>query len=140
SQGSTASSLAIPGDNLFRLAPNDRLEGEATVALMRADGVDVVTPLWRADAGNGGLATSVAHLFTAAGGIAVDGVSYAPSTSDFTATVTALGAAVRAAKNAHPGKKIAVYLAAFEEGASILDRARLDSDLALNWYGGDGLT
>ena len=135
SQGSTASSLAIPGDNLFRLAPNDRLEGGATAALMRADGVDVVVPIWRADAGNGGLVTSMAQLMTTA-----SGVSYAPSTSDFTQTVTALGAAVRAAKNAYPGKKIAVYLAAFEEGAQILDRARLDGDLALNWYGGDGLT
>jgi hypothetical protein len=47
---------------------------------------------------------------------------------------------VRAAKTAYPGKKIAVYLAAFEEGAQILDRARLDSDLTRNWYGGDGLT
>jgi len=140
SQGSTASSLAIPNDNLFRLAPNDRLEGAATVALMRADGVDVVVPIWRADAGNGGLQSSVSQLFTAAGGVAADGVSYAPSTSDFTATVNALGAAVRAAKSAHPGKKIAVYLAAFEEGAQILDRARLDGELALNWYGGDGLT
>ena len=140
SQGSTASSLAIAGDYLFRLAPNDRLEGAATAALMRADGVDVVVPLWRDDAGNGGLRSSVAQFFTAAGGVAADGISYAPSTTDFTAAVTALGAAVRAAKTAHPGKKVAVYLAAFEEGAAILDRARLDADLALNWYGGDGLT
>jgi branched-chain amino acid transport system substrate-binding protein len=47
---------------------------------------------------------------------------------------------MRSAKNAHPSKKIAVYLAAFEEGAAILDRARLDSDLNVNWYSGDGLT
>src|ERR1051326_1122412 len=84
SQGSTASSLAIPGDNLFRLAPNDKLEGAATAALMRADGVDVVVPIWRADAGNGGLVTSMAQLMTTA-----SGVSYAPSTPDFTQTVTA---------------------------------------------------
>lgn len=140
SQGSTASSLAIPDDNLFRLAPNDKLEGGATAALMRADGIDVVVPIWRDDAGNGGLVSSVQQFFTAAGGIATGGVSYAPSTTDFTATVNALGAAVRAAKSAHPGKTIGVYLAAFEEGAQILDRARLDTDLALNWYGGDGLT
>ena len=140
SQGSTASSLAIPDDNLFRLAPNDRLEGGAMVALMRADGVDVVVPIWRDDAGNFGLRNSVAQLFTAAGGVAANGVSYPPTTSDFTAAVNSLGAVVHAAKAAFPGKKIAVYLAAFEEGAAILDRARLDSDLALNWYGGDGLT
>jgi len=140
SQASTASTLAITGDNLFRLAPNDRLEGAAVAALMRADGVDVVVPLWRADAGQTGLKDGVAQFFQAAGGIAEPGVSYAPTETSFAASVAALGAAVRAAKNAHPSKKVAVYLAAFEEGASILDLARLDADLMLNWYSGDGLT
>src|SRR5947207_1074415 len=54
SQGSTASSLAIPDDYLFRLAPNDKLEGAAIAALMRNDGIDVMVPIWRDDAGNGG--------------------------------------------------------------------------------------
>ena len=137
SQGSTASSLAIAGDTLYRLAPNDRIEGEAVAALIEADGVEVLVPVWRADAGNTGLKTGVTAFYD---GIEVDGVSYDPATTDFTATVNALGAAVRAAKNAHPGRKVAVYLAAFEEGAAILDRARLDADLLVNWYGGDGLT
>jgi branched-chain amino acid transport system substrate-binding protein len=67
-------------------------------------------------------------------------VSYAPSETDFTDEVTALGNAIRTAKTANPGKKVAVYIAAFEEGAPILDRARLDPDLLVNWYSGDGLT
>jgi branched-chain amino acid transport system substrate-binding protein len=140
SQASTAFSLAIPDDYLFRLAPNDRVEGAAVAALMRADGIEVIVPVWRADAGNTGLKEGALQFFEAAGGVSVPGVSYAPATTDFAATVTALGAAVRAAKNAHPAKKVAVYVASFEEGASILDRARLDSDLTLNWYSGDGLT
>lgn len=141
SQASTAFSLAIANDYLFRLAPNDRLEGAAVAALMRADGIEVMVPLWRADAGNTGLKEGVVQFFAAAGGgQVVSGVSYAPATTDFASTVTALGAAVRAAKTAYPGRKVAVYLAAFEEGAQILDLARLDADLLLNWYGGDGLT
>lgn len=137
SQGSTASSLAIPDDYLFRLAPNDKLEGAAIAALMHADGIDVMVPIWRDDAGNGGLKSSTSQFFT---GTVATGVSYAPTTSDFTATVTNLGNAVRAAKSANPGKKVAVFIASFEEGASILDKARLDPDLAVNWYSGDGLT
>jgi branched-chain amino acid transport system substrate-binding protein len=140
SQASTAFSLAIPNDNLFRLAPNDRLEGAAVAALMRADGVEVVVPLWRADAGQTGLKDGAMQFFTAAGGIAAPGLSYSPTETNFAATVTALGNAVRAAKNANPSKKVAVYLAAFEEGAAVLDLARLDPDLLLNWYSGDGLT
>ena len=139
SQASTAFSLAIPDDNLFRLAPNDRLEGAAVAALMRADGIEVMVPLWRADAGQTGLKDGVAQFFTAAGGVVAAGVSYAPSETDFADEVIALGNAVRSAKNANPGKKVGVYLAAFEEGAAILNHARLDADLLTNWYSGDGL-
>ena len=42
SQGSTASSLAIPGDNIFRFCPNDIREAEAIVALMRHDGIGAI--------------------------------------------------------------------------------------------------
>jgi len=140
SQGSTASSLAIPNDNLFRLAPNDKLEGAAMAALMRADSIDTILPMWRADAGNTGLHDSTKSSFESLGGAVLSGVSYDPSTTDFTASVTALGNALRSAKTASPNAKIAVYLASFEEAASIFDLARLDNDLSsVRWYGGDGV-
>src|SRR4029079_2882824 len=68
SQGSTASSLAIPNDALFRLAPNDRREGAGIAALRRADGIDTLVEIWRDDAGNAGLATSTKTSFLAGGG------------------------------------------------------------------------
>jgi len=140
SQGSTASSLAIPGDALFRLAPNDRLEGAAQAALLHADGIDTLVPMWRADAGNGGLHDSTKRSFEAAGGTVRAGVSYAPDTAQFGALVSALGAEVRAAKNANPAAHIAVYLASFEEAAEIFRLASLDADLSsIRWYGGDGV-
>jgi branched-chain amino acid transport system substrate-binding protein len=141
SQGSTASSLAIPGDYLFRLAPNDKLEGAAQAALVRADGIDTIVPMWRADAGNGGLHDSTKRFFETAGGTVLPGVSYDPSTTDFTTYVAALGNAVRGVKNAKPSAHIAIYLASFEEAVDIFRLARLDTDLAgLRWYGGDGVT
>lgn len=141
SQGSTASTLAIPGDNLFRLAPNDKLEGAATAALMAADGIDTLVPMWRVDAGNTGLHDSTTIRFAALGGTAIAGVSYDPSTTNFAPLVTSLGNAVRSAKAANPNAHIGVYLAAFEEAAAILELARLDADLAgVRWYGGDGIT
>ncbi|HEY0156945.1 MAG TPA: ABC transporter substrate-binding protein [Thermoanaerobaculia bacterium] len=141
SQGSTAFSLAIPGDYLFRLAPNDRLEGAAMAALMRADGIDVVVPVWRNDAGNTGLRDGAMQFFANAGGVVHGGVPYDPATTDFASIVATLGSQVRAAKNAHPGATVGVYIAAFEEGVPLLNLARLDADLAgARWYGGDGLT
>jgi branched-chain amino acid transport system substrate-binding protein len=141
SQGSTASSLAIADDALFRLAPNDKLEGAAQAALMRADGIDTIVPMWRADAGNGGLRNSTKRSFETAGGTVGDGVSYDPSTTDFTAQVTALGNGVRMLRGQKPAAHIAIYLASFEEAVDILRLARLDADLStVRWYGGDGVT
>jgi len=107
---------------------------------MRADGIDAVLPMWRADAGNTGLHDSTKRSFESAGGSVLNGVSYDPATTDFTALVSALGAALRTAKSSAPNAKFAVYLASFEEAAAIFDVARLDPDLsAVRWYGGDGV-
>ena len=141
SQGSTASSLAISGDNLFRLAPNDRLEGAAMATLLRSDHIDVLVPLWRADAGNTGLHDSTKRSFEVAGGVVTAGASYDPGTTDYTAVVNAIAADVRAARTQHSASTIAVYLASFEEAVAIMNVGRLDADLsAVRWYGGDGVT
>jgi branched-chain amino acid transport system substrate-binding protein len=141
SQGSTASTLAIPNDHLFRLAPNDKLEGAAQAALMQADGIDTIVPMWRADAGNTGLHDSTKRSFEALGGTMLPGVSYDPATVNFTTQVAALGTAVRSVRNTRPTAHIAVYLASFEEAVDIIRLARLDTDLAsIRWYGGDGVT
>lgn len=140
SQASTASSLAIANDALFRLAPNDKLEGAAQAALMVADGIDTMVPMWRDDAGNRGLHTSTSASFTALGGTSLAGLAYAPETSDFTTQVNALAAAVRNARTSKPNARVAVYLASFEEAVDIMRIARNDADLsAVRWYGGDGV-
>src|SRR5205814_5810749 len=85
SQGSTASSLAIPADNIFRLCPNDMREAEAIVALMQHDGIHAIVPLWRDDAGNNGLHDSVKAAFENLGGTVTAGFQYQPTTTDFSA-------------------------------------------------------
>src|SRR5437762_10573022 len=85
SQGSTASSLAIPGDNIFRLCPDDVLEAKAIVALMEHDGIQAIAPLWRNDAGNNGLHDSVKAQFEAPGGTVASGFRYEPTLTDFSA-------------------------------------------------------
>ncbi|HEX8906215.1 MAG TPA: ABC transporter substrate-binding protein, partial [Longimicrobiaceae bacterium] len=78
SQSSTAGSLAIANDRIFRFTPADSLEGVAASALLWADGIRTVVPLWRGDAGNQGLHTATAARFTALGGSASAGVEYSP--------------------------------------------------------------
>jgi branched-chain amino acid transport system substrate-binding protein len=59
SQGSTASSLSIAGDNIFRLVPDDTREAVAMTTMLRADGIRALIPVWRTDLGNDDLAHSV---------------------------------------------------------------------------------
>src|SRR6266513_3374417 len=95
SQGSTASSLAIPGDNIFRFCPNDTREAEAIVALLWHDGIQTIVPLWRNDAGNNGLHDSVTAQFDALGGTVVSGFRYQPTTTDFSEATTSVASQVQ---------------------------------------------
>jgi branched-chain amino acid transport system substrate-binding protein len=143
SQGSTASSLSIAGDNIFRLCPDDRLEAKAIVALMQHDGIQAIVPLWRNDAGNNGLHDSVKARFEALGGTVASGFQYEPTTTDFSAATTTVASQIQSLIS--PGgfapSTIAVYLAAFDEVVDIFHAAHsLGAPLSTTkWYGSDGV-
>ena len=139
SQGSTAGSLSVPDDNVFRLVPDDTHEGEAVVALLAADGIGTVVPLWREDAGNIGLHDAVATQFQAQGGTVTSGDHYPPGTTDFSARLAAIKTQITDAVTQNGASAVAVYLAAFEESALIFAQASADPAFAqVRWYGGDG--
>jgi branched-chain amino acid transport system substrate-binding protein len=141
SQGSTASSLAISGDNIFRFCPNDRREAEAIVALMWHDGIRTIVPLWRDDAGNNGLHDSVKADFEKLGGTVATGYQYQPVTTDFSAATTSVASQITTLliAGADPNS-IAIYLAAFDEVVSVFHSAANDSTLSsAHWYGSDGV-
>src|SRR5437660_6429151 len=141
SQGSTASSLAIPGDNIFRFCPNDTREAEAIVALMWHDGIRAIVPLWRNDAGNNGLHESVQIRFQALGGTVAPGFRYEPTASDFTAADSSVASQVASliAGGTDPSS-IAVYLAAFDEVVGVFDLAwNYPALLNTVWYGSEAV-
>ena len=141
SQGSTASSLAIPGDNILRFCPNDRREAEALVALLQHDGIRAIVPFWRNDAGNNGLHDSVKIRFQAFGGRVTPGFRYEPSTTDFSAAINSVASQVAnlISSGINPSA-IAVYSAAFDEIVDVFHSAEANSTLANTaWYGSDGV-
>jgi branched-chain amino acid transport system substrate-binding protein len=141
SQGSTAGSLSIADDNVFRLVPDDAREGEAQVELLRQDGIETVVPLWREDAGNQGLHDAVERLFTEAGGTVTAGASYPPGATDFSAPLAAIRSEIEAAVAEGGAATVAVYFAAFEESAvAIFEAAGEDPVFSqVRWYGADGM-
>ena len=141
SQGSTAGSLSLPDDNVFRLVPDDAEEGAAMVELLREEGIQTVVPLWRQDAGNQGLHDAIERLFTEAGGTVTGGASYAPGTTDFSTQLATVKSEIQAAVAQNGADHVAVYFAAFEESAvGIFAAASADPAFSqVRWYGGDGM-
>jgi branched-chain amino acid transport system substrate-binding protein len=135
SQGSTAHSLGLAGDNVLRFVPDDLREGEAVVSLLRRDRIDAIVPVWRRDAGNAGLERSVRRQFAAAGGDVASGVPYATNTTTFDGVVASI-ARQAAALRSGGATRVGVYLAGFDEVVDLFRAARSDST---PWYGSDGV-
>jgi branched-chain amino acid transport system substrate-binding protein len=140
SQGSTASSLAISGDGIFRFCPGDAVEGPALAKTMYAEGKRVVITLSRDDAGNKGLQTSVGSSFTALGG-QVDAIApYSTTLTNFSALLASLKSKLQNYIAAQGAEKVAVYLASFNECVSLFNEASTDPIFSsVQWYGGDGV-
>ena len=141
SQGSTASSLAIAGDNIFRFCPNDKREADAIVALMQHDGIHAIVPLWRNDAGNNGLHYSVKAAFENIGGTVTSGFQYQPATTDFSAATASVASQIQSLVTAGADpNSIAIYLAAFDEAVGVFHSAAANFTLSsARWYGSDGV-
>jgi len=139
SQSSTAGTLAIANDNVFRLTPSDTLEAVALAGLMKADGVTTVIPFWRNDAGNIGLQVATRALFGATGSVKA-GVQYAATQTDFAAPLAALKTQVQAAIAERGGTAgVVVAHAGFDEVVQIFKLAAADPVLSsVRWYGTDG--
>ena len=140
SQGSTAHSLAIPDDNIFRLCPDDTLEAQAIVKLMQHDGIEAIVLLWRNDAGNNGLHDSVMAQFP---GTVAAGFQYEPTTTDFSLATSTVASQIQGLINnsGFAPSAVAVYLAAFDGVVGIFNAGHsLGASLSTTtWYGSDGV-
>jgi branched-chain amino acid transport system substrate-binding protein len=134
---STAGTLALPDDNIYRFTPDERAEGAALAAVLREDGIDTVIPVTRDDPGNRGLQAGLKAAFEAAGGTIVEGVTYGADEADFAAVVADIAALIEE----RGGDSTAVYLTAFGEVVQVFNAAAGgDPELtSVRWYGSDSV-
>ncbi|MGB6531185.1 MAG: penicillin-binding protein activator [Candidatus Nitrosopolaris sp.] len=151
SPSSTAPSLAIPGNNVFRFVPDDTHQAQAISKQMWQDGVRVVVPIWRADVYGNDLVNATRADFRNLGGIMLDGVGYIPQTGDFSTSLNrinfiiwdqdlrSLSSKVNDAVVQFGADKVGVYLVAFDEVVPIFIEAQNFPMLSMvKWYGSDG--
>lgn len=141
SQGSTAGTLAIAGDPVFRFCPADKIEGAAIAKTIFSQGIKGLVTLARDDAGNKGLQTATGASFTAAGGETKALAAYGAAVTDFSTSLLAIKEQVAALKVKYGATAVGVYLASFDECIGLFKQAAADPVLSsVRWYGGDGVT
>ena len=142
SHSSTATPLAISGDNVFRFVPDDTLQGEAIARLMWEEGYKAFVPMWRDDVWGGGLFEATKSSFVKLGGIVIDGISYTttPSTpEDFSVELESLNSKIDHTIAQYDVDSVAIHLMAFQEVVTIFNQAQNYPNLSkVKWYGSDG--
>ena len=151
SSSSTAPSLAIPNDNVFRFIPDDSHQAEALAKQMWDEGTRVVIPIWRTDVFGNNLQSLLKEKFEKLGGKVVDGIGYDPPIGNFAASLhrinfivweqelRSLTSKLHDAAKQYGADKVGVYIVAFDEIVPILIQAKKHQELqSVNWYGSDG--
>ena len=151
SPSSTAPSLSLAGDNVFRFVPDDTHQAQAVSSLMWKDGIRVIVPFWRTDIYGNDLVSEVKNSFEKMGGRFVDGVGYTPHTGDLSASLNrinfiiwdqelkTLEAKLKKAISNYGVNKVGVYFVAYDEVAPIFIQAQGHDILSeVKWFGSDG--
>lgn len=133
---SSAPALAIPGDSLFRLVPDDTKQSTALGRILVHDGIMAVVPIWRGDAYGDGLVEETTRDYTARGGIMGEGIRYNPDLVEFSGEVSLIEDEVGRLVEAHGAGNVAVLLVAFDEATQIMQSAsNYDALGQVKWYG-----
>jgi ABC-type branched-subunit amino acid transport system substrate-binding protein len=151
SSSSTAPSLAIPNDNVFRFVPDDTHQAEALAKQMWDEGTRVVIPIWRTDVFGNNLQSLLKEKFEKLGGKVVDGIGYDPPVGNFAASLhrinfivweqelRSLTSKVNDAVSQYGADKVGVYIVAFDEIVPIMIQSNRHQELqSVRWYGSDG--
>jgi len=136
---STAPSLAIAGDTIYRLVPPDIYQADVMAYYLQKQGVTAIVPVWRGDVWGDELERLTAAAFVRGGGKVLDGVRYTPDQKDYSAVTADLDARVARAVAANGEKKVAVYLVSLDEVEQVMEAAMVRESLSkVRWYGCDG--
>ncbi len=138
---SSAASLAIPGDSVYRLVPDDSVSGAVLSKLAEHVGVGALVPIWRGDTYGDGLWRVVSDDFESRGGAIHAGVRYWPDAPDLESEVALLDKHVREATELYGPGRVAVLMLSYDEYAAISEAAAgYDALGEVAWFASESST
>ena len=140
SASSTAISLAIPNDYLFRLVPNDAAQSFAIARELVNENVKDIILVDQNTVYGIGLANATAVRFAALGGNVQDNIQYVSTATDFTPTLTTAQTDYNAAVAKYGAGSVAIVAIGYQEVGQMLVQAKssFPSLLKTTWFGSDG--
>ena len=138
---STAPSLAVPGDGIFRLIPDDSKQGIAVSKILESAGIKAVVPIWRGDVYGDDLWMATAESFESRGGVVGEGVRYGIAETDFAEEVEDLADEVQSMVGEYGADRVAVFAASFGVGAKKIAETSATVDILndVRWFGTEAL-
>jgi branched-chain amino acid transport system substrate-binding protein len=138
SYGSTAPSLALAGDNVYRFVPDETIQAPAIAKYFESAGITNLVPIYRGDAWGDGLIDAIRSEFTAIGGVMDEGVRYNPEAIEFATEVSLLDDTVEEHISEVGAEKVAVVVVTFSEITPIAQSAsQYDSLSQVLWFSTD---
>jgi len=141
SPSSTSPALSIADDYIYRICPNDLIQGPAIARLMWDAGVRYAVPVWRGDSWGDGLKDATEKRFKELGGtFSGEVVRYVtPPPKEFTLEATTLADIVGKAVAEQGAEKVGVLFIAFGEFTTFfMDAKKHDVLWDVRWFGSDG--
>ena len=138
SYGSTAQSLSLAGDNIFRFVPDETKQAPAIAQYLTGIEITNLVPIWRGDAWGDGVIDAVRSEMAAAGGAMGEGVRYHPESLEFSAEVALLADQVESLIDEVGADKVAIMVVTFAEITPIMQTASQYESLSqVLWLGTD---
>ncbi len=139
SPSSTAISLAIPGDNLFRFCPADNVQSAAVSTLVKYLHIKAAVLIIRADTWGIGLEKALEQDLKSMGVAIKPPLEYNPESPDFASIASQANSYVQDLISKYGAEHVAVYLVAFKEATELFTDAISYSALKnVIWIGSDG--
>ena len=139
SPSSTATDQAIPGDNLFRLCPDDAVQGRVISEALWSWGVKALIVIQRDDAWADGIYDALSQGFTGMGGVVAERVRYDPAVTDFSGCLDLAEEAAQEAIDLYGLDHVTVEVLGLHEAADLAAAARAyPAVYSLSWFGSEG--
>ena len=133
---SSAPTLAIANDNVYRLVPDDTDQGRVMAKIMIDEGIQVMIPVWRGDLWGDGLLKAISDSFVESNGTVMDGIRYDTDSPDIPAIVSELEETVQDAIEQYGKDKVAIQFIGGSQIVSVFDSA-ITYDILddVRWFG-----